>query len=87
MREAYAGAMPRKISSRLGASGMLAIAVMLAFLGWACWYAVHAWGRLAGVEIGVAGWFFIVTGVVLTVAVGAGLMALVFYSSRHDYDR
>jgi len=33
------------------------------------------------------GWFFLVLGIVFTIALGAGLMALVFYSSRHDYDR
>jgi hypothetical protein len=28
-----------------------------------------------------------VLGVIVTVALGAGLMALVFYSARHDMDR
>jgi hypothetical protein len=35
----------------------------------------------------VFGWFALVAGSVITVAVGGGLMALVFYSSRNDYDR
>jgi len=66
---------------------MVAVVAMLIFLGWAGWYAVHSWNALAGVSINGVGWFLIVVGVLFTIAVGAGLMALVFYSSRHDYDR
>jgi hypothetical protein len=33
------------------------------------------------------GWLFLVLGVVVTCGLGAGLMGLVFYSSRHDMDR
>jgi len=33
------------------------------------------------------GWTFLGLGIVVTIALGAGLMALVFYSSRHDMDR
>ena len=32
------------------------------------------------------GWFAIAGGVLFSLAVGGGLMALVFYSSRHGYD-
>jgi len=77
---------PRR-SSPLGPAGIFAIVVMLVFLAWAAWYAIHSWSALAGVQISGIGWFMIVVGVLFTVAVGAGLMALVFYSSRHDYDR
>jgi hypothetical protein len=33
------------------------------------------------------GWFALIAGSLITVVIGAGLMALVFYSSRHDMDR
>jgi hypothetical protein len=33
------------------------------------------------------GWTFLVLAVLVTFGLGAGLMALVFYSSRHDLDR
>jgi len=33
------------------------------------------------------GWFFIVIGILFTLGLGGGLMALVFYSSRKDFDR
>jgi hypothetical protein len=60
---------------------------MVGLLAWAGWCAVHAWNALAGVGISVMGWFFIVIGILLTLGLGGGLMALVFYSSRKDFDR
>ena len=74
---------PRKIS----VAGWFAIAVMAGFLGWSGWYAVHAWNALGGISISITGWIFIAIGVLLTLGLGAGLMALVFYSSRKNYDR
>jgi len=74
-------------SSRLGAAGWIAIVVMAGLLAWATWYAFHVWNALAGVGVSAAGWAFIVLGVVVTFGLGAGLMALVFYSSRKDFDR
>ena len=66
---------------------IFAIVVLLGLLAWAGWYAVGAWNAMAGVRMSPAGWVFMVLGVVVTFLVGAGLMALVFYSSRHDMDR
>lgn len=77
----------KKPSSRLGPAGILTIVVLVAFLVWSLWYAVHSWNQLEGIDISGVGWVFIVIGVLMTVALGAGLMALVFYSSRKDYDR
>jgi len=73
-------------SARLGPGGWFAIAVLFAFLGVAGWYAIHAWGELPGVPISPLGWLFLVLGVLTTIGVGAGLMALVFYSSRKGRD-
>lgn len=79
---------PNSTSSRqLGLAGWFAIVVMLGFLAWSGWYAVHAWNALGGIDISITGWIFIVIGVLVTIALGAGLMALVFYSNRHDMDR
>jgi hypothetical protein len=66
---------------------IFAIVVLLGLLAWAAWYAVGAWNAMSGVKMSPAGWVFMVLGVVVTFLVGAGLMALVFYSSRHDLDR
>ena len=66
--------------------GIAAIVILLGLLGWAIWYGIRSWHALAGVRISPLGWVFMSLGVVVTFLVGAGLMALVFYSSRHDRD-
>lgn len=76
-----------RAGSTLSAWGILAIAIMVGLLGWAVWYAVSSWNAMAGVSISPLGWVFMAMGVVVTFLVGAGLMALIFYSSRHDMDR
>ena len=74
-------------NSRLSPAGWLALAVLAAFFFASLWYAVKVWTSMAGVHMSGWGWLFLVLGVVVTIALGAGLMALVFYSSRHDMDR
>jgi len=73
--------------ARLGAGGWIAIVVLAAFLAWAIWYAAHAWSSLTGVGISTGGWVMLGFGIVVTLIVGGGLMALLFYSSRKNYDR
>jgi len=77
---------PESGSARLGPAGWFAIVVLFAFLAAAGWYAIHAWSALPGVGLSPMGWVFLVLGVLTTVLVGAGLMALVFYSSRKGKD-
>ena len=74
-------------SSPLGVAGWIALVVLVGFLAVAVLYAIHAWMALSGVTMSGAGWLFLILGAVFTLAVGGGLMWLVFYSSRHDYDR
>lgn len=74
-------------TKRLGPAGWFAIAVMAGFLAWAVWYGLHVWNALPDVNISTAGWIFIAVGVLFTFGLGAGLMALVFYSSREGMDR
>jgi hypothetical protein len=78
---------PESANNRLGVAGWIAIIVLLGFLVAAIVYAVHAWDAMSGVGISPMGWVFMGLGVFFTIAVGGGLMALVFYSSRHDYDQ
>jgi hypothetical protein len=58
---------------------------LFALLVMAVWFAASAWMRLAG-DIPTYGYFAIAGGVLVSLAVGGGLMALVFYSDRHGYD-
>ena len=74
-------------SNRLSAAGWLTLAILAALLAAAIWYAARSWSDMAGVHMSGLGWTFLVLGIVVTFAVGAGLMGLVFYSSRHNYDR
>lgn len=76
----------RKEFSSLGPAGWVALAALFGILALVIWYAVHAWGLLGDVSISPLGWFFLCLGVVLTIAVGAGLMALLFYSNRSGKD-
>ena len=73
--------------SPLSAAGWIALAILLGFLLVSLWYAVQVWTAMSGVHMSGWGWTFLILGVVVTVALGAGLMALVFYSSRHDMDQ
>ena len=73
--------------SPLSAAGWIALAVLLGFLLVSLWYAVQVWTAMSGVHMSGWGWFFLIAGIVVTVGLGAGLMALVFYSSRHGMDQ
>ena len=90
LQPGYSGGMndPKNASKPgLSAAGWVTIVVLVGLLGWAGWYALGAWRSMSGVHMSTAGWIFLVLGVVVTFLVGAGLMGLVFYSSRHDLDR
>ena len=64
----------------------LIISVLLALLGVAIWWAVHAWTSLGEVEMSVHGYVAMILGIIFSLLVGCGLMALMFYSSRRGYD-
>ncbi|HWY65462.1 MAG TPA: hypothetical protein VNX61_09620 [Rhizomicrobium sp.] len=74
-------------NTRLSAAGWIALAVLVGFLLVSLWYAVKVWTSMAGVHMSGWGWMFLILGIVVTIGLGGGLMALVFYSSRHDMDR
>ena len=68
-------------------AGWIAILVLLGLLGVSLWYAVRVWTAMAGVHMSGLGWLFLVLGVVVTIGLGAGLMALVFYFAATIMDR
>ena len=57
-------------------------AIALAAIGLSAW----RWITLNDVSMGIHGWIAMGLGVLFTLGVGGGLMALTFYSSRHGYD-
>jgi hypothetical protein len=66
---------------------VLLVAVPLfAILAAAFWYAASAWLSLSGPPMPTTGYVALALGVVFSLLVGCGLMALLFYSSRHGYD-
>lgn len=70
----------------IGAMAKLIIFVpLIALLAAALWFAASAWVHLSG-DIPLYGYLAIAGGVLFSLAIGGGLMALVFYSSRHGYD-
>ena len=70
----------------IGPGGWFVVAVLVALLIAAIAYAARIWMSV-DVQMSGWGWLFTILGVVITTALGAGLMALVFYFSRNDYDR
>jgi hypothetical protein len=65
--------------------GAFLVLALLALLAVAVAWAVHAWNAI-DVEMSVHGYVAMILGIVFSLLVGCGLMALVFYSSRHGYD-
>ena len=89
--KAYVGATVKvnmaKPNAKLSILGIVAIAAPLfAILGAAMWIAARTWLSLGGPPMPPAGYIAMTLGIVFSVVIGCGLMALVFYSSRHGYD-
>jgi membrane protein YdbS with pleckstrin-like domain len=59
---------------------------LAALLAAAIWFAVYSWNAIEGPPIPAAGYVAMALGIVFSLLVGCGLMALLFYSSRHGYD-
>ncbi len=72
---------------KLSVVATLAIVVpLLVILAAALWYAAGAWVSLGGPPMPATGYIAMVLGIVFSLIIGCGLMALLFYSSRHGYD-
>ena len=76
------------IRSRLKSSTSTRIAVAIVVVAVLALVGVIAefWSGIGNSEISLAGWLAMGFGVVVTLALGIGLMALVFFSSRRGYD-
>ena len=59
---------------------------LLAFLAAAVWFAYYVWATDAGPPLPASGYVAMGLGILFSLVVGIGLMALIFYSHRHGYD-
>ncbi|HWL30635.1 MAG TPA: hypothetical protein VNQ50_00745 [Xanthobacteraceae bacterium] len=64
----------------------LVIAALMALLVAAVWYAYGLWNALEAANMPT--WMYVAMGggIVFSLIIGCGLMALVFYSNREGYD-
>jgi hypothetical protein len=63
----------------------LVIAALMGLLGLTLWAAYRQW-ILVDVDVPAWAWISLAFGAFLSILVGGGLMALIFYSSRKGYD-
>jgi hypothetical protein len=63
----------------------IAVVVLLGLLALAVAFTVQAWQRIDA-QLSIHGWIALGLGVLFSLVIGCGLMALIFYSSRHGYD-
>jgi Na+-driven multidrug efflux pump len=59
---------------------------LLALLAASVWFALYSWTAIEGPPMPTEGHVAMWLGIVFSLVVGCGLMALVFYSSRRGYD-
>jgi hypothetical protein len=64
----------------------LIVAPLFAILVAALWFAASLWMSVEAPAIPATGYVAMALGIVFSLLVGCGLMALVFFSSRHGYD-
>ena len=64
----------------------LGVIALFALLAAALWYAYGLWTSLEAAEMPTELYVALAGGVIFSLIVGCGLMALVFYSARHGYD-
>jgi hypothetical protein len=76
-----------KPNATLSTLGKIALVVpLLAILTAAGWFAARAWLSVSGPPMPATGYIAMTLGIVFSLIVGCGLMALLFYSNRHGYD-
>ncbi len=59
---------------------------LIAFLAASIWFAVYFWTADQGPPMPTSGYVAMGLGILFSLVIGIGLMALVFYSHRHGYD-
>jgi hypothetical protein len=72
-----------KIGSKIGTAAV--VVILLGFLAASVWFASQSW-LVDGPPMPTQGYIAMTLGVMFSVLIGCGLMALVFYSHRYGYD-
>ena len=72
--------------ARLSAGSWIILFVLLSLLVATGFIVYAGWTLEDGAEVSTAGYVAMAVGVIFSLIVGCGLMALVFYSSRRGYD-
>jgi hypothetical protein len=70
----------------MGIGGWLILAALLTLFVGTVYVSYLGWTSTAGTDVPASGYIALVIGVICSLAVGFGLMALVFFSSRAGYD-
>jgi heme/copper-type cytochrome/quinol oxidase subunit 2 len=65
--------------------GILAAVILTGLSILAVTFLVQAWSHIEA-QMSIHGWIALILGVVVTMAFGVGLMALVFFSARRGWD-
>jgi len=79
-----------KPAKRTGLGAIIVLASLVAMLGLAIVFLYVGWypaDEAAGSDMSMSGYVAMALGIVATLALGVGLMGLVFYSSRKGHDR
>jgi hypothetical protein len=74
------------IATRIGVGSWIILMVLLALLAATGVVIYFGWTLGNGTDVPSSGYAAMAFGVVISLAVGFGLMALIFYSSRKGYD-
>jgi hypothetical protein len=77
----------RELSQMSGGNAMrLVIVVLLGLLAGAVFVGHYGWVSAGDVAMPAWGWLMMGLGILFTVLIGCGLMALIFYSNRAGFD-
>jgi Ni/Fe-hydrogenase subunit HybB-like protein len=76
----------KTVPARLGFARMPLIIALLAILAGAVFVGHYGWISAGNVTMPAWGWLMMGLGIIVTLVVGCGLMALVFYSHRAGFD-
>lgn len=72
--------------SRHWKTNLIAIFIALLILAGVSGISFVVWQKMGQVSLGMHGWLALIAGVLGTILLGCGLMALSFYSSRSGHD-